>query len=295
MTERESDAAPTAPASAESARLSTGRAVIHVRAIGAAIASITLQPIGHPPLEVLARTPWADAPPEPWRLSASADEWHRTYPGGWHVLLPRALGPAVVDGVEQPFHGEAAWRRWHLVRESENRCTATVSLRTLPLRLERTYILDETSGAVRLTLEQRIVNLGSSDLRIGWVEHPAFTGDLFTESDVTLNGAPNPIGPPGTSSFSDDESLTGDLRIDHRPTGTRIELTWDPDLFPRTYLWQERRSSAGFPWHRQVDAVGIEPATQRHDIPSDMLGDLLLGAGVAIDSRLILSATFDAV
>lgn len=270
------------------------RARVDVRPEGAAIAAITLRPADRP-VEVLARTPWADAPPGRWRMTNTADEWHRTYPGGWHVLLPRALGPAVVDGLEQPFHGEAAWRSWELDRLSEGACLATVELRSLPLRLERELSLAETADGVRLVVAQRIVNLSDRDLRIGWVEHPAFDGRLLADADVTLNGASAPIAPLGASSFADDESVDGLLRIDHRPSATRIDLEWDPAVFPRTYLWQERCASAGFPWHRRVDAIGVEPATQRHDLPEGVLGDLPVAAGATVASRLALSVRFGAV
>lgn len=270
------------------------RARVDVRPEGAAIATITLHPADHSPVEVLARTPWADAPAGRWRMTDSADEWHRTYPGGWHVLLPRALGPAVVDRLEQPFHGEAAWRSWELGRLSERACLATVELRSLPLRLEREFSLDDTSDGVRFTVAQRVTNLSDRALRIGWVEHPAFDGRLLADADVTLNGLPAPIEPLGTGSFADDESVDGMLRIDHRPSATRIEVAWDPVVFPRTYLWQERRASAGFPWHRRVDAVGVEPATQRHDLPEDVLGELPIAAHATVASQLVLSARFGA-
>jgi len=240
-------------------------------------------------VELLLRTPWADDPAGAWTMPGSADEWHRRYPGGWHLLLPRPLGPATVDGVEQPFHGEAAWRRWSLASRGDEACALSVTLRSVPLRIERDVRLEATGGASRVVVTTTVTNIGGRAVRFGWAEHPAFDATLFSDSCVALAGGPVPIVDRGSGRFDDLDNLTGSAVMTSASTGYEIALEWDATLFARTYVWQERGAVLGFPWHGLVDAVAVEPASQRHDHPTDVLGEVALGPGAARRTAVTLT------
>ncbi len=245
---------------------------------GARIASLTHLPTGR---EVLATTPWADDPRDAFTLPDSSGEWHRRYPGGWHVLLPRAGDPPAGVEPRQPFHGEAAWRTWELSAE-ESSCRARVSLRTVPLDIERTATLVDDE----LRLDTVVRNASATLVRVGWAEHPAFAGDLFDGPSAVRSGERDIAVPAAPSAgFDDISGAAGSLRISGK---LRLDLTWDPSLFPRLFVWRERRGSTGFPWWGAVDAVGLEPSSDPYAHPHDALGSIDVAPGETVRSRVVL-------
>ena len=251
---------------------------VAVTRAGGAISSIRAHGV-----ELLARTPWADeglgGEGDAWRMPSSSAEWHRRYPGGWHLLTPAAGDPSPEAAVEQPFHGEAAWRSWHVRAEGDAAIVAEVLLRTAPLRVTRTV----TVSAGRVTVDTALRNESDGDQHVVWVEHPALAGALFDDAEVTLwadggDGAAAaervavPIVAAPGSRFDDLDAASGRVLIASASAGLDLTLTWDAALLPRLFVWQERHGSAGFPWWGAVDAVGLEPA-------SDAYGTATLGSG----------------
>lgn len=260
---------------------------VAVAKAGGAISSIRAHGV-----ELLARTPWADeglgGEGDAWRMPSSSAEWHRRYPGGWHLLTPAAGDPSPEAAVEQPFHGEAAWRSWHVRAEGDAAIVAEVLLRTTPLRVTRTIAIADG----RVTVDTVLRNESDGDQHVVWVEHPALAGALFDDAEVTLgtdgaDGADGTDGADGAdgservaveivaspgSRFDDLDAPFGRVLIASTSAGLDLTMTWDAALLPRLYVWQERRGSAGFPWWGAVDAVGLEPA-------SDAYGTATLGSG----------------
>lgn len=236
-------------------------------------------------VELLATTPWADDPDGAFRMRESAQEWHRRYRGGWHVLIPRSGDPVTVDGVEQPFHGEAAWRLWTLRRERSSACVASVSLRTVPVELERRIDLEDD----RIAITQSLGNHSSRPVSIGWLEHPAFDGRLFDGSSVRVGeGLRVPILPEGRSGFDDVAADSGEWTVLSPLLGATLEMRWDVRLLPRVHVWQERRGTPGFPWWGSVDAVGVEPASDPHGASVDRLGSVVVPPGTSVSGRVEL-------
>ena len=255
---------------------------VAVTRAGGAISSL----IAHG-VELLARTPWADeglgGDDDAWRMPSSSAEWHRRYPGGWHLLTPAAGDPSPAAAVEQPFHGEAAWRSWRVSAVGEAAIVAEVLLRTTPIRVTRTVSLSEG----HVTVDTVLRNESDGDQHVVWVEHPALAGRLFDDAEVTLGDHSEEHGErvtvgivtaPG-SRFDDLDAASGRVSIASRSAGIDLTMTWDAALLPRLYVWQERRGSEGFPWWGAVDAVGLEPA-------SDPYGTATLGSGsVTVPAR----------
>jgi hypothetical protein len=258
-------------------RIGTERLSAEVLADGGCISSIDVD--GR---ELLLRTPWAGLNDGPSMEDSSA-EWHRRYRGGWHLLLPRPLGPAIVDGVPQPFHGEAAWRQWDLEQTTPLSCRARVLLRTVPLTIDRTVDVSARSVAVTTT----VCNVGPAEVRFGWAEHPSFDAAVFDGGRVDLDGADVAVVPLGEFAFEDRAVSMGRARA-VAPGGLSVALQWDAALLGRAYVWQERRATPGFPWYAAADALAIEPASQRHDHPYDELGTMTLAPAAAITSTVTL-------
>lgn len=240
-------------------------------------------------VELMMRTPWADDVDKGLALRESADEWHRRYPGGWHLLLPRPLGPATVDGIEQPYHGEAAWRRWNLVSRGDDTCALSVTLRTVPLHIERLVQLESADGVSRVSVTTTVTNLGARQVSFGWAEHPTFPGTLFAGGNVTVGDRTVRIVERDSGQFDDLDNTTGFAAMTSPSTGLEIRLDWNAALLPRTYVWQERGSIHGFPWHGVVDAVAVEPASQRHDHPANELGEIVLESRATRRTKVTLT------
>lgn len=257
---------------------------VDVSADGGAITSIEAHGV-----ELLARTPWADGVADGgWSMASSSAEWHRRYPGGWHLLAPAAGDPSPEADVEQPFHGEAAWRRWAVRREGSASIRAEVLLRTAPLGVTR----DITIAPGRVIVDTRIAELGGAERRIVWVEHPALAGALFEDADVLLDGvggegsALGIVEAPGAR-FDDLDAGAGAVVVRSRSAGIDLRMTWDAAMFPRLFVWQERRGSTGFPWWGAVDAVGLEPASDRYGTATLGSGSVIVPAGGERRARVV--------
>ncbi|PRY57351.1 hypothetical protein [Glycomyces artemisiae] len=273
-------------------RLAAGEYTVDVDPVGARIASIRHAPTG---TEFLLTTPWnAEDWSGTYQSSGSNEEWHRRYPGGWHTLVPHAGDARTLDGVSHPFHGEAAWRRWRPAgTEADSSCTYEAVLRTAPLAVRRRVRATGTGVAVT----QTVTNYSGRETAFTWVEHPAF-GPALTgpEAEVTIGGdavdVRFPAAGEGRSGFQE-------LRTKGRGTAAirngrnAVALTWDPDLFPFLYVWQEHRGTAGYPWWGAADTIALEPAARPYDHGGGPLGPLRLAAGASLAAEFELTCTVE--
>lgn len=139
-------------------------------------------------LDVLFKAPWGLLPPgSPPRPEADGLEFIGNYEGCWQELLPNVNDACVYEGVELPFHGEAALLPWDAdVIEAGDETAAvklTVRCRLLPFRLERTMRL--VSGSGDLVLEETVTNEGPGRLPFVWGHHLVL-GPPFIEEGCRL-------------------------------------------------------------------------------------------------------------
>jgi hypothetical protein len=221
----------------------------------------------------------------------SSAEWHRRYQGGWHVLAPHVGAARVLNGVEHPYHGEAAWRPWRVTDVTGTSCSLEVILRTVPLRLRREFVL--TDDAVLVT--QHFVNLSSSAVSFSWTEHPAFGDALIDEtSEVSVGGKRVDVRFPrqgeGHGAFAIfDATGDGQFAIRNPRTGLEAVVTWDTDLLPYATAWQEHNKTQAFPWWGTTNTIGLEPSSRHyHDVQAE-LGPLTVGPRSTLSSALKLS------
>jgi galactose mutarotase-like enzyme len=270
--------------------------------IGARIASIVDL---HSDVDLLLHTPWEQ---EHWARAYSASnssvEWHRRYQGGWHTLIPHAGDPRTIDGVEHPFHGEAAWRAWRTVELSATVCALEIVLRTVPLRVTRRITVSDAGVVV----SQRVENLSGAAVEFSWTEHPAFGAAVIgPRTSVRVAGRPVkthfPEDGEAYSGFQtvlarnrDDPAGTGVAEIRSPDTGRLVRLRWDAEVLPYLYLWQEHGGNQGFPWWGQVNTIGLEPASRlylpgegdRRSLgPLRVDGDGTLTSWIALDLEMI--------
>lgn len=169
----------------------------------------------------------------------------------------------------------------------------------MPFLLERTMRLQ--AGQATVKIDEKVVNQSGEELPFMWGHHPAFGVPFLDESCVLdtparrvkvhagspdpehqrlspdscgewpvmpgSNGAPvdlRQIPPPG-SHTADMFYLTGLAAgwyaLTNRRLGVGFALTWPVDVFPVLWVWQEFCASAGYPWYRSLNALGLEPFT----------------------------------
>jgi hypothetical protein len=212
-------------------------------------------------------------------------EWHRRFATGWNVLIPHAGGARAVDGIEHPYHGEAARRLWNLTVGAAG-IRAVVRLRSVPLTLRRE--VREQGG--QLEIEQHIRNRSESPVRFGWVEHPVFDGALLNgAAGVRFGEYVVALARPPATRFDRVAVQDGRCEVRIPRLGKSLRLTWDARLLPHAYVWQERRGTTGFPWFGGVDGIGIEPASHPSGPAPIGLGPLVLQPGASIASTLRLA------
>ena len=256
-------------------------------------------------VDLLFKTPWGLRPPgSPSRPEAGGLEFIGNYEGGWQQLFPNANDACSYEGIELPFHGEAALLPWEAqaTEEGDDAVAVTLSVRCrrLPFRLERVMRLERGSGD--LVIESTVTNEGASRLPFVWGQHlvlgppliergcrlelPAesiVTGDEVWEHTARLE--------PGQRSRWPHAQLRAGGTVDLRDV-PGVEMGSHDDLFvggftegtatianPRLGLtFRLRWDNRVFPWvvlwqpyGGAVDpalagsyALGVEPWTSRH-------------------------------
>jgi galactose mutarotase-like enzyme len=244
--------------------------------------------------ELLLRTPWADEDLDgTFPSSRSSEQWHRQYAGGWDTLVPHFGAARTLDGVEHPYHGEAAWRVWRPSDQAEQHCELAVQLRTAPLALSRKIEVRDN----QVLVTQTVRNLSSDPFSFTWAEHPAFGSALVDSSTVVQIGGKDvdlTFPAPGGShkAFRCVDTLgVGNYSVTNRSSGLGVTMAWDATIFPFVYAWQEHRNSPQFPWWRMVDTFALEPASRPFEPPLDSLGPLVVEGLSEIETALTLSVT----
>ena len=269
--------------------------------------------------------------------AGSAAEWVTRYAGGWQVLLPSGGGPSRHRGIDHPYHGEACSLPWAATVDHDgagDRIRLQVRLSDAPFLVERAVSL--AHGGCEVRLEEQITNEGDHPVEYTWGHHPAFGpplvgpgGRLHTSAaailaDAEVNGPANPFEPGSEHPWpvvttrdgrpldlsvvpaaSQPRSLVGYLSgfdegaatIENEALDLACTLSWQLDVFPYAWLWQEFGATAGAPWFGRAFTTAIEPATS---FPASGLGGvvettashrtLAAGATEATELRLRLSA-----
>lgn len=253
---------------------------------GARIASLVHTESG---TELLFRVDGRDTePPIVPEASDSNREWHERYAGGWHTLVPNAGDDRTIDGVDHPFHGEAAWRQWTTAVVDPGSVTLSLALRTVPLVIHRTTTVTDQG----LQIRQRVVNTAARSVAFTWTEHPAFSEAVVDPATRILLGDEQltVVFPEPGHRHGAFRSLPVDGRgsaVIDAPEWT-VALRWDPVLFPHLHVWQEHRQTQTFPWWGRADTVALEPASRPYTETDDALGPIVLAAGEEIETLFVL-------
>jgi len=184
-----------------------------------------------------------------------------------------------------------------------------VHLADTPLLVERVVSLVPGRGEV--VVAERVTNGSGRPVEYMWVHHPAFGAPLVAPgarirtsastilADTSHDGPGNPLEPGTVHEWpivrtrdggeldlsvipiaSSGRLLLGYLKgfdegtasIENHALDLACTLSWDADVFPYAWLWQELGATAGPPWLGRAYTIAIEPATS---FPATGLGDVV--------------------
>ena len=222
--------------------------------------------------------------------------------------------------------------RWQVVadRSDEVAVRLWVHTRRTPFRLERTVTL--RANQARMIVDETITNTGGETWPYLWGHHPAF-GAPFLSGDCVLDvpagrfeteelppGTPSRLASGGYGKWPITQGIDGkqlDLRLVPPPNngtadmlylldlqagwyaltnlalGAGFGLTWDRDVFPVLWVWQEFGGGAGSPWFSNTYTMGVEPCSGYSLIMNGGLAEAIkagyqrrLEAGESLSTRL---------
>ncbi len=219
------------------------------------------------------------------------------YFGGWQELFPNAGAGCTYRGAELGVHGEACkvpWS-WQIKEETSRRISVRFRARMVrtPFLLEKQLTLE--AGRATLLIEESVTNEGADAVDFIWGHHPALGAPFLSgncrlyaparvvETDdsnlflapqrrfesypmiETADGDPFDISriPPPSARVTMQSFLRelaeGWYAVVNQETGLGFAMSWDLEVFPYLWLWEELCGSADYPWWGRCYVAGIEP------------------------------------
>ena len=242
--------------------------------------------------------------PEYW-LETYAGGWQVLFPSGGGPSIHRGVHHSYHgEACSLPWAATIAE-----AADGGDRVELRVRLQDTPVSVERVVSL--VPGRAEVVVAERMTNESDQPLEYMWVHHPAFGPPLVAPgaririsaativADASLDGPGNPLEPgsshgwpvvqardgaeldlSGIPAAAEGRLLLGYLggfddgkaTIANDVLGLACTLSWDADVFPYAWLWQELGATAGEPWLGQVYTIAIEPATS---FPATGLGGVV--------------------
>ncbi len=215
-------------------------------------------------ISLLARSPFADAPPLAGELGEEA--WTRAYRGGWQLLTPNAGEPCELDGVRHGFHGRASNDPWELLDATPG--AARLRWRGHGLTVTRAYALDGAAITATTTWEA-----DERPVPMLHVEHVA-VGIALLDPAVEVRFPALRDGSPARTEHwpfererdvfeTHGELAVGEAALVNAARGLTLRLEWDVAQLPALWHWHEVRATEKT-WERHGEIVGLEPASTTH-------------------------------
>ena len=272
---------------------------------GASVVELQYKPLG---LDVLLKMPGGNGAAEPYKVTDYTN--HSVvdnHPDGWFSCFPSGGAPAKVAGNQVGFHGEVWGLPFTLasLKETPESVEATFSAKTVrtPFRVEKKFTLKK--GEPTLFLDETVHNDSPLEIPVLWGHHPTL-GAPFIDEHARIE-----IGATGYFNLADDPMMR--LRWPHLADGTDLsvvrplssrqgkmvfatdfaegkarvvsptwklayELTWNAELFPYCWIW-ENAGQLDAPWFGRSHALALEPYTGLAGALEEGHGLLRIGAG----------------
>lgn len=215
-------------------------------------------------------------------------DYQMSYLGGWQEMLPEVSRTHEYRGATV-HRGETSVTPWDYEvlceEEAELRLRLTNRLRSLPLQVEKTFILRRGDTTVRV--EETVVNESPVPMEFNWGHHLAYGAPFLSENSriafepgliVTnmetgersawpaLPGAAGPsdlsvMAAPGTARpLLAVECPAGEYRLSagERP-GLSLAIRWDAAVWPYVWYWQNFAADPDAPFFGCEYNIGLEP------------------------------------
>jgi hypothetical protein len=216
----------------------------------------------------------------------NSSAWLDRYPGGWQILI---TGQGV-DGAE--LFGEASLAAWQVEEFSESFIVASLKLKSSPLSLWRR--IEVVDGHLHIC--DSVENLTPLVQEVSWVSHPAFGAPLLESGSRILTDAKTLTLEPGRSPYSLESAVTELIEMKSEVAGVDLStipeeardlfatlsdfadgtaaiindrldigvlLSWDLEIFPFAWFWQDLHATQEPPWLGRAYVTAIEPSNHR--------------------------------
>ncbi len=239
------------------------------------------------------------------QLRDTPNQMEDYYYGGWQECLPNSA-PILYRGASLGQHGEVWMIPWKHALTGRGPDCVSVTLWTQPLRvpitIEKTLTLEKNAQGI--SLQERLTNVGGTDLDLMWGHHIAFGLPFLNEGAVLDTNAgkvsveeimPEPrkfqagmtadwpvlktaAGEPVDASripsvkapaycdlaYLSNFKDSAYYSLHSDALDLSFQVEWDPSVFSSLWFWQERYATLDAPWWGKTYAVGIEPWTSRY-------------------------------
>lgn len=214
-------------------------------------------------------------------------DYQTTYIGGWQEMLPEVSYTHEYRGALL-HRGECAVTPWDYEIEQDEREVVRVKLinrsRSLPVRIEKTYMLTENSSLVRI--EETLYNEAPTvAIEVNWGHHLAYGAPFLTrELQIEIDPAARIVHPasgenwswphlPGNDGLIDLSRMPspgternllyidtpdGKYRMINPERRVALEVRWDRQVWPYLWYWQNFMADKEAPFYGCDYNIGLE-------------------------------------
>lgn len=235
-------------------------------------------------------------------------DYQMTYPGGWQEMMPEVSYTHTYRGTTV-HRGETAVSPWEMQiirdEEQEVRIRLTHRVRSLPLYVEKDFIL--RSGETTVRIEETVKNEAPVRVETNWGYHLAYGAPFINENSrvhfppgaTVIQQSPLQDEWPWPNAVQDGvtidltrmpprgthrdlmavKSTEGVYTIENPDMGLGLKVRWDQHVWPYVWYWQNFGSDGDAPFFSVEYNIGLE----MFNIPPKLTLAEAAAAGLALE------------
>ncbi|MFD0712472.1 hypothetical protein [Paenibacillus sp. GCM10027626] len=225
---------------------------------------------------------------------SSYRDFQSQYEGGWQEILPNLGGRHIHNGIEMEAYGEAALSEWSYVvtedRPEEIRVVFRNELRSLPVVVEKTFIME--SGRAGFRLEERLRNVSPAVIHTDWGHHITFGEPFLMPGTVVhVEGCSDSFIMPERGAAGGFDVLDGTrgTYLVMRPDGIGAEINWNNGVWPYVWFWRDYGGDSSPPYFGCHYNIGLELFSSP---PASRLDDnIASGTAIKLEPHSLLESS----